>query len=116
MIGDMVIIHKQSDYEVNDIITYQGNNHPITHRLIEKTPNGYITQGDANNAKDGEIEQSQVIGKVVKTIPKVGHVILFFQEPLGMILLMLSLFAIIEAPRLIGKILKNSRENKTENV
>jgi len=102
-VGDMVIIHQQKDYDIKDIVTYQGNNDPITHRVVEKTAGGYVTQGDANNTGDGEIARGRIIGKVIQIIPGAGNVILFFQNPLGVLILILGLFAIIEVPRWIGK-------------
>jgi len=111
-IGDMVIVHGQQDYLIGDIVTYQGDNSTITHRIIEKTPNGYITQGDANNADDGEITDKQIIGKVVKIIPKAGNVILFLQSAPGVLILIVGFFAIIEISRFIGMIRKDSSENK----
>ena len=107
MPGDIVIVHRQSDYEVNDVVTYRGNNTPITHRVIEKTPDGFITQGDANNTDDGLIEQNRIIGKVVRIIPKVGNAIMFFQSAPGMLILLVGLFAIIKVPGWIRKIHEN---------
>ena len=113
-IGDMVIVHKQNGYEVGDVVSYHSST-PVTHRIVEKTPDGYITQGDANNARDQEIEKSRVIGKVIKIIPKVGTVIFFFQEPLGMVLLLLVLFALIEIPIFFRKVHDNPREGANLN-
>ena len=103
--GDMIILQKQETYEVNDIVTFLSDS-PVTHRIVEKTSGGYITQGDANDSRDSEIEQSQVIGKVIKIIPDAGSVVFFFQSPLGLVILLLGLFALIEAPKII-----NRREN-----
>lgn len=115
MPGDIVTIRKQRDYAVGEIVTYQGNNNFITHRIMEKTPDGYITQGDANNTDDGEISKSRVIGRVVIVIPKIGNLILFFKSPLGMLILIFALFAIIEMPRFIEKIRKeDDRRDRNE--
>ena len=114
--GDMVIVHKQGDYKPGNIVTYKGNNSPITHRIIKKTAGGYITGGDANNTDDGEIAESRIIGRVVKTIPKAGNVILFFQSPLGILILIAGLFLMIEAPRLIERIQSDRQANRGKNV
>ena len=95
MPGDMVIIRKQSDYAPGDVVTYQGNHHSVTHRILEQTPGGYITGGDANNTDDGEIAGSRMIGKVVKVIPIAGNVILFLQSPPGMLILIAGLLVMI---------------------
>jgi signal peptidase len=49
----------------------------ITHRIIavQNGPEGtgYITRGDANGADDEPIVAAQVMGKVIYSIPYVGH-------------------------------------------
>ena len=99
LVGDVIVIRKQNDYDVDDIVMFKANSY-ITHRIVERTETGYITQGDANNARDKEIEGSSVVGKVIKILPKVGNVVLFLQNPLYMAILLLLLFAAIELPQL----------------
>ena len=71
-INDVVIVKINDNIKENDIITYQLDDTIITHRLIKMEDNQLITKGDANNAEDKPIEKKSVIGKVVKTIPKLG--------------------------------------------
>lgn len=72
-IGDAVVVKITKDIEDNDIIVYQEGDNFITHRLIEKNDNGeLITRGDANNSEDAPITEDQVLGKVIKIIPKLG--------------------------------------------
>lgn len=72
-IGDAVIIKITNDVKENDIIVYKEENNFITHRLIEKDEDGkLVTKGDANNSEDKPIESSQVLGKVIYIIPKLG--------------------------------------------
>jgi len=97
--GDMVIIQRQPFYRVGDIVAYSAST-PVTHRIIETTGAGYITQGDANNTEDSEITREAVIGRVVTTIPMIGHIILFFQQPIGTLVLVTTLFALLEVSRL----------------
>lgn len=71
--GDFIIIKKQKEYNVGDIITYeteeQGTKYLVTHRIIEINENGYITKGDANNTKDEETIYENVIrGKLFLTV------------------------------------------------
>ena len=65
--GDIVIVKKQESYEIGDIITYYlDENCLITHRIVEKYENGFITKGDDNNVNDKEIVKlDQIIGKVI---------------------------------------------------
>ena len=66
--GELVII-KEGEYEVNDVITYEAENLLVTHRIIEKNIiNGkieYICKGDANNENDLKISENQIQGKVI---------------------------------------------------
>lgn len=67
---DFIIIKKEEDYNIGEIITYKINNNClVTHRIIEKYKNVFITKGDANNIKDEEeIPREAVVGKVVYII------------------------------------------------
>ena len=66
-VNDWLIIHKQENYEVGDIITFIDNdNMLVTHRIIKITDDEIITQGDANNIRDKAISIEQVKGKVIR--------------------------------------------------
>ncbi len=88
-VNDMVVIHAQESYEVQDVITFYSDADTIvTHRLIAITDAGYQTQGDANDTPDPDLVlPEQVVGKVVRVIPNAGAFIAFFSSPLGMLLL-----------------------------
>lgn len=70
--GDIIFIKKQENYEIGDIITYQTkDNNLVTHRVIEKYGNDYITKGDSNNIEDEEkIKPEQIKGKLIIKIKK----------------------------------------------
>ena len=65
--GNKIIIKKQNEYEIGDIITYINNDgNLITHRIIEKYEDGFITKGDNNNTEDKEkVKKNQVLGKII---------------------------------------------------
>ncbi|MCI9259110.1 MULTISPECIES: signal peptidase I [Romboutsia] len=98
--GDIVITkHKnKTDIKVNDIVTYRDNDGVIiTHRIIEETPEGYITKGDNNNVEDAEVlTKENIIGEVKFSIPKIGYVMDFLSKPMviaaEMILLAVFIF------------------------
>ena len=71
-IGDVVVVKITKDVAEKDIIVFKENESFITHRLISKNGEEIITKGDANNSEDKPIKEEQILGKVVKTIPKVG--------------------------------------------
>lgn len=64
---DLIIIKEEKEYEVGDIITFKNlDGIYVTHRIIEKDENGFITKGDNNNTKDDEkVTKEQICGKVV---------------------------------------------------
>lgn len=70
--NDLIIIKDNIDYEVGDVITYQDGESFVTHRIISIDSNGIITKGDANNAVDRVVYEDEVIGTVVKVLPKAG--------------------------------------------
>jgi len=70
--GDWIIIELTKDVKINDIITYKKDDDYITHRIIESYKGIYTTKGDANNKKDEPIHHTQVLGKVVKILPRFG--------------------------------------------
>ena len=63
--GDYILILKQDDYNVGDIVTFAQKGYYVTHRIIKKDGNNITTKGDANNAADATINKSQIIGKVI---------------------------------------------------
>jgi len=115
-INDMVVIFKTNHYDVGDVITFQGNTRPVTHRIIEKrVENGqefFVTQGDANNVPDGEISKDRIVGEVIAVIPEVGALQQFLSEPIGFLTITLIAGAFMLVPELIKP--KKKKENKNE--
>lgn len=94
-IGEAIIIHKQSEYEKGDIITYQVDDlYYVTHRIIEKTNEGYVTKGDFNNIEDKNRVLPKIIeGKVVFHSTILGYIIQY--SWIFIILLFLMIILII---------------------
>ena len=89
MTGDMVVINKTDsaaeDLEVGDVIQYKRGTYTVIHRIIAiREENGqkfYTTMGDNNNAPDsGEVEQSQIIGKVEFRVRYLGWLTLWMHS------------------------------------
>ena len=78
-IGDILIIKKEKDYEIGNIVTYKTEDrYLITHRIIKKEKGGYITKGDNNNTSDKEIINfNQIQGKVFLNIGNIKKIILY---------------------------------------
>jgi signal peptidase len=80
MSGDVVITRDVTaeSVEVGDIIRYRRDDIFILHRVVEiQKDDGeirFITRGDANHTLDPPVKPSQLNGKVVLTVPKIGWV------------------------------------------
>ncbi|ELC8348227.1 signal peptidase I [Clostridium perfringens] len=83
--GDLAIV-KSIDFEdvkVGDIITFKYEGKVVTHRVVEKNEEGFITKGDNNNANDTEIVRGEdLIGKVLFHMPFLGYVTVFLSKPI----------------------------------
>lgn len=94
-VGSLIYVkdvdHRQ--LQVGDPITYMvSQDTVVTHRIIEvladeEDPNTirYFTQGDANDVPDGmSVHYKNIIGKPVFSIPYLGYVSNYIQNPPGM--------------------------------
>jgi len=79
--GDLAVVFEQKDMVVKpgDVILFNSPFGPVIHRVVS-VENGLITtKGDANNAVDSE-KITQVEGKVLFMIPKLGYGIDFIKN------------------------------------
>lgn len=76
-VGGVLYYHEQdiTSFKKNDILVYKTDKHIISHRIVEKTENGFLTKGDANKTVDiNEINNNQVLGKGTNwSIPFLGY-------------------------------------------
>ncbi|MDY0410157.1 signal peptidase I [Virgibacillus soli] len=117
-VGDIVIIHKDKEPQVNEVVTFK---HPegilVTHRVVDsEIVNGmevYSTKGDNNHiADDLLISKEQIVGVVQFVIPKVGYVANFMSGPVGFSLFVLApllILANIQIFKWLG-LTKNEKE------
>ena len=67
--------------EIGDIITYQAGENRVTHRVIRKEKQGYVTKGDANNKEDPAlVTADQIMGKVIFALPYLGYAAVFIKQ------------------------------------
>ena len=65
-VGGLLYYHEEEleNFKKDDILVYKARNHIISHRVIDKLDDGFITKGDANKSHDADmIENSRVLGK-----------------------------------------------------
>ena len=103
MIRDVVVTKKipEEELEVGDIITFISPDQrfggiSVTHRIIDKIYDEeagiykYRTQGDANNVADSvPVPNSNILGKVILKIPKLGYIQDILSSKGGLIILVL---------------------------
>lgn len=94
-VGSLIYV-KDVDYKelkVGDPITFMmSENTVVTHRIIEVLPDEnepdtirFFTQGDANDVPDGSsVHYKNIIGKPVFSLPYLGYVSNYIQNPPGM--------------------------------
>lgn len=89
-VGSLIYVKEvdPNDVEVRDVITYVlPNNMPSTHRVVRiDTENQlFYTKGDANDTEDGApVHFQNLIGTPIFTIPYLGFVAHYIQNPPGM--------------------------------
>lgn len=103
--GDVIFIHRQDSYELNDVVTFRDSSgNLVTHRLVGTSGGEFITRGDANNIEDDELlNPAQILGRYTLRIPGLGGLVEFLRSPLGLCLLVIVGFFIIELPVLFGR-------------
>lgn len=105
-INDAIIIKRDNNnYNIGDIISffsteYDKNGIVVTHRIIDKINNNegsiYTTKGDNNPVPDyNKVNTSDVFGKVLFVIPKLGYYQEFLSKPSNFILCLLVPITIV---------------------
>lgn len=86
--GDLIIIHQEKkEYQENDIITFMDvNGSFVTHRIVGRTSQGYLTKGDANKSVDpGYVRKEKIVGTYVLKIHRFGYLIKSIQNPITLV-------------------------------
>lgn len=95
--GSLIYVKDVDPYtiEAGQVITFMLSEDTVaTHRVVEVVPDEedstvvrFRTKGDANNAEDGSlVHYKNVIGTPVFTIPQLGYLASYIQNPPGMYL------------------------------
>lgn len=130
--GELVIVKPQASYAEGDIITFSHRNDPTqftTHRLVQRSEDKdlnrvtFTTKGDANDSPDlATTIKSQIVGKVLFSIPLIGYLVAFAKTQLGFVILVVIPATILiyeESKNLkkeISQAIKDKKESSTEDV
>ncbi len=92
--GDLVLDRPvQGPVARGQVITFQHSARPdlVTHRVAAVQGGEYHTKGDANRTADAwTIHQEQVHGVVATHLPRMGYLVVFLRQPLGILGVMTS--------------------------
>ena len=126
--GSLIYV-KAVDYKTlkpGDVITFMLDEDTLaTHRIVEVVPDAedpevlrFRTKGDANDAVDGGlVHYKNVVGTPVFTIPYLGYVANYIQNPPGMYVAISGgaiLILLMFLPEIIGALTEKEPEKKEE--
>ena len=113
MVGDLIYVKEvdPSTIKVGDVITFIVNEDLVvgTHRVvsIDAEKKQFTTKGDANGTEDADpVHFNNVIGVPQFSIPKLGYVSDFIQNPPGMYITLgvgVLLIVLVFVPDMIGR-------------
>ncbi|KZN23117.1 hypothetical protein A4G99_16600 [Haladaptatus sp. R4] len=73
--GSLVYTKDTGDYTTGDIITFVVAGDTVTHRIVDKTPEGFITKGETQKQDSWRITPDQIRGEYLFSIPLYGYLI-----------------------------------------
>ena len=97
-VDDLIVVHKEDAYAVDDMIVFCDGNSTTVHRLKIVDGETLTTRGDANDADDKPIQLKDVKGKVVKTVKGGGKIVSAIRSPFGVLITLVLAVALFEAP------------------
>ena len=86
-VGDFIVVKKEKNYRINDIVTYRVGEEYITHRIIGINGDVVVTKGDSNNVADNEFTMDMIIGKYLFRFSSFHHIFSVIFQPIVLILL-----------------------------
>jgi signal peptidase len=105
--GDVVLLERQKDYRVGDVVAYHipkgqaGAGRVVIHRVKGgSAKSGYITRGDNRDSDDfWHPKPSDVVGKKLVRFPALGRIARMILSPLGLgLLAALAAIVIVATP------------------
>src|SRR5699024_10949614 len=91
-----LVVTKQvpsNQLETGDVISFYRQEETVTHRIkkiiVTNETRQFLTKGDANSTVDqGTVLETEIQGKVIYFLPKIGTWFLKIQQPRGLIAVM----------------------------
>ena len=106
--GDLLIIEQTENYDIGDIVVFENDGLIMTHRIVALKDREFVTRGDSvEDADDNLLSANEIIGKVTSNLQGIGNVMLFFQSPVGIIIVLCIVLCIWILVKKCKKIAKN---------
>lgn len=105
-LGDLVIVHQVLDYRVGDIVVYRSAELKgfVFHRIIGKTIDHFILQGDNNSWTDSyQPTREEMVGKLWIQLPRAGKAVQWLRLPINMGLMAGAAGGILMTAVLMGR-------------
>ena len=97
--NDVVIVHKQPEYKMGQVVAFKAPPDLTIHRIVGTHGIGYITQGDARpQTDDSLLNYEDVMGEVVFCIPSFGTIYNWMLTPIFTAALVLLFVLLIIVP------------------
>lgn len=99
--GSLILVDTDVALHMEDIVTFTKQDSIITHRIVRQiNDQKFITKGDVNNSNDPTpLYKSQIIGKVILTIPYIGYIVIFLRRYLWLLCAAFLMFMYIMKER-----------------
>lgn len=120
--GDLVIAIPSDDVQVGDIVMFARPDQPehsIAHRVVEASPGGLVTAGDANGAPDPWLlDPNGALAVVTVQVPLVGYAfdVLRSRAGIGLTLILPSLVLLVGEIRLWYRFVRHGAEAFTPRL
>jgi len=124
-VGDLIVVQGGvtiddlvAEYNTGDVIVFHKPQNPdelIVHRAVDRQSDHLITKGDANSGPDSwGVHDGNLVGKVVWTIPFLGHIPLFVHTPTGILIVVLLIVILILLEFVIPSTQRHAKEDQKE--
>lgn len=107
-VNDVIFVKITDKAVVGDVITFKNKKGEIiTHRLVQKLADTYITQGDVNNVADDPVPKEDVIGKVKYIVSPS-----FILKLIAVFLILFIFLSLINFDKIVKKYIIPGSDNK----
>lgn len=109
---------KYEDIQEGNVIAYEiPNGGLVTHRVISISEAGMETKGDANAVSDGiTTTPNNFHGKTVFSVPRVGYVLKYLQQPQGVAIILIAVVGIMVVTTVDSFLLKDEEQQEPKDA